>query len=137
MQRSLRQIDSTVHWTHEITLEGVMRVISRARIEKVLSSLSVSELRKRKLTRVLRVVLCIAMDLLTQEAMDDVMDKWVAGARCLRPVDDFESAGARAICQRRQQFPLAPIGLSSRRRPQPGAFSRRTRYDIYRVTQRR
>jgi len=48
------------------------------------------------------------MDLFTQEAMDDVMDKWVAGARCLRPVDDFESAGARAICQRRQQLGVRP-----------------------------
>ena len=104
MERSLRQIDSTVHWTHEITLEVVMRVISRARIEKGLSSLSVSELRKRKLTRALRVVLCIAMDPFTGEAMDDVMDKWVAGARFLRPVDDFESAGASAICRRRQQL---------------------------------
>ena len=46
MKRSLRQIDSTVHWTHEITLGVVIRAISRARIEKVLSSLSVSELRK-------------------------------------------------------------------------------------------
>src|SRR3989304_1707164 len=104
MKRSLRQIDSTAHWTHEITLEVVMRVISRARIEKVLSSLSVSELRKRKSTRVLRVVLCIAMDLFTQEAMDDVMDKWVAGALFLRPFEDFESARASTICQRRQQL---------------------------------
>lgn len=109
MERSLRQIDPTVHWTQEIRFDAMLRVINLAQIEKVLSGLGVSELRKRKLTMVLTVILCIAMNLFTEEAIDDVMDKLAAGPRFLRVVEDFESAGASAICQRRQQLGVAPM----------------------------
>jgi len=109
MERSLRQIDTSVHWTQEITLDTFSEVITRARIETVLDNLGVSELRIRKLTMVVTVLLCITMSLFTEEAIDKVMSKLVAGSRFLRPADDFEAAGASAICQRRQQLGVAPM----------------------------
>lgn len=109
MERSLRQIDRSVHWTKEITLDMFSEVITRARIEAVLDGLGVSELRIRKLTMVVTVLLCIAMNLFTEEAIDKVMSKLVAGSRFLRPQDDFEAAGASAISQRRQQLGVAPM----------------------------
>lgn len=109
MERSLRQIDRTVHWTEEVTLEIFSGVIPRARIERVLADIGVIELRIRKLTMVVTVLLCIAMNLSTEEAIDKVMCKLVAGSRFLRPADDFEAAGASAICQRRQQLGVAPM----------------------------
>ena len=92
MERSLRQIDRTVHWTEEITLDTFSGVIPRARIERVLADLGVIGLRIRKLTMVVTVILCIAMNLYTEEAIDKVMSKLVAGPRFLRPEDDFEAA---------------------------------------------
>jgi len=112
MERSLRQIDATVHWKQEVSLDIVSRIITRSRIEIVLTGLGISELRVRKLTMVMTVLLCIAMNLYTEEAIDDVMGKLVAAPRFLRPVNDLEAAGASAICQRRKQLGVAPmVGL--------------------------
>ena len=36
MERSLRQVDPTVHWTQEATLETLSRVITRERLETIL-----------------------------------------------------------------------------------------------------
>jgi hypothetical protein len=57
---------------------------------------------------VLAVLLCIAMNLFTEEALDDVLAKLLQGPRFLRPDDDLVPASASAICQRRQQLGVAP-----------------------------
>jgi hypothetical protein len=109
MERSLRQIDVNVHWTQEVSLDLLSQIITRSRIEYVLAGLGVSELRVRKLTMVITVLLCIGMNLFTEEAIDDVMVKLVAAPRFLRPVNELEAAGASAICQRRKQLGVAPM----------------------------
>jgi hypothetical protein len=109
MERSLRQVDPSVHWTQEVTLEMLSRAITRARIDAILEVLKLTELRVRKLTMVVTIWLCIAMNLYTEESIDDVMIKLVAGPRFLRPINDIEVAGASAICQRRQQLGVAPM----------------------------
>lgn len=110
MERSLRQITPSVHWTEEITLDVLSQVISRSLIEAVLARLGVSELRVRKLTLGLIVLLCIAMNLFTEEAIDDVMQKLIEGQRFLTLADDGSMLpGASAICQRRQQLGVAPM----------------------------
>ena len=109
MERSLRQIDPSVHWTQEVTLEMLSRVITRERVETILAALQLTELRVRKLTLVVTIWICIAMNLYTEESIDDVMLKLAAGPRFLRPMDDIDVAGASAICQRRQQLGVAPM----------------------------
>lgn len=109
MERSLRQIEPSVHWTQEISLDILSQIISQSRIEAVLTDLNVHELRVRKLTMPLTVLLCIAMNLFTEEAIDDVMGKLIAAPRFLRPENDIEAAGASAICQRRKQLGVAPM----------------------------
>jgi hypothetical protein len=109
MERSLRQVDSPVHWTQEATLEMLNRLITRERVETILEALKLTELRVRKLTMVVTIWLCKAMNLYTEESIDDVMLKLAAGPRFLRPTDDIEVAGASAICQRRQQLGVAPM----------------------------
>lgn len=109
MERSLRQIEPSVHWAQEIGLDVLSQVVSHSRIESVLTGLNVRELRVRKLTMILTVLLCIAMNLFTEEAIDDVMGKLIAAPRFLRPENEIEAAGASAICQRRQQLGVAPM----------------------------
>lgn len=100
MERSLRQMEPSVHWTQEVSLDVLSQVVSRSRIEAVLAGLGVRELRVRKLTLTLVVLLCIAMNLFTEEAIDDVIRKLIAGPRFLQLANDTEAAGASAICQR-------------------------------------
>lgn len=121
MERSLRQVDASVHWTQEVTLELLSRAITRARIEAILEALQLTELRVRKLTMVVTIWLCIAMNLYTEESIDDVMIKLAAGPRFLRPLDEIEVPGASAICQRRQQLGVAPIAALFREVCQPQA----------------
>lgn len=110
MERSLRQITSTVHWTREITLDVLCERISSIRIMSVLARLGVSERRVRKLTMELIVLLCIGMNLFTEEAIDDVLQKLIAGQRFLTLTDEKQmGSGASAICQRRQQLGVAPM----------------------------
>ncbi len=107
--RSLRQVDAGVHFTQEATLDALGQTVTRARIETLLQSLHCVEQRTRKLTLVLAVLLCIAMNLFTEEAIDDVLTKLLQGPRFLRPADDLVPASASAICQRRRQLGVAPL----------------------------
>jgi hypothetical protein len=109
MERSLRQLTPAVHFTSEATLDAVGQVLSTTRIESVLGRLGVVTRRKRKLTLVLVVLLCIAMNLFTEEALDDVQAKLLQGSRFLRPGVDLGPASAGALAQRRQQLGVAPM----------------------------
>ncbi len=119
MKRSLRQVDPTVHLTDEATLDALGKTISRDQIEQVLKPLGIATSRKRKLTFVLVVLLCIAMCLYTEEAIDDVLVKLMQGPRFLRPMDDLVGASQSAICQRRQQLGVVPMARLFRRVCQP------------------
>ena len=109
MERSLRPIEPFVHLTQEATLDALGHTLARSRLEAVLKAVGVMEQRARKLTLVLAVMVCIAMNLFTEEAIDDVLVKLLQGPRFLRPDDDVEVASASAICQRRQQLGVAPM----------------------------
>ncbi len=109
MERSLRSIDPLVHITEEATLDALGQTLARSRIEAVLTALGGVEQRARKLTLVLAVLVCIAMNLFTEESIDDVLVKLLQGARFLRPDDDLEVASASAICQRRQPLGVGPM----------------------------
>lgn len=109
MQRSLRQLDSCVHWTQEATLDMLSRVVGSPQIAAVLQKVGVGEQRVRKLSLVLTVLVCISMNLFADEAIQGVLRRLAAGPRFLRPVEDLDVAGASAICQRRQQLGVAPM----------------------------
>jgi len=109
MERSLRPIEPFVHLTQEATLDALGHTLARSRLEAALNAVGVVEHRARKLTMVLAVLLCIAMNLFTEEAIDDVLVKLLQGPRFLRPDDEVEMASASAICQRRRQLGVAPM----------------------------
>lgn len=109
MQRSLRQIDPDRHLTAEATLDALRQILSHAQIEAVLEPMGVMERRARKLTMVLTVLVCIAMNLFTEEATDDVLARLLQGPRFLRLDEDLVPAGASAISQRRRQLGVKPM----------------------------
>lgn len=109
MSRSLRQIDPAVHLSREATLEALGEIISPQHIEKILKPIGKQELRVRKLTMVLVVIICIAMNIFTEEAIEDVLVKLMQGPQFLRPSEDVLPASKGAICQRRCQLGVQPM----------------------------
>lgn len=127
MERSLRQVDASVHWTQEVTLEMLGRVITRTQVDLILKAMQLTELRVRKLTMVVTIWLCIAMNLYTEESIDSVMTKLAAGPRFLRTMDNIEAAGTSAICQRRQQLGVAPMVALYRDSMPPAGYGKDAR----------
>ncbi len=109
MERSLRHIRPFVHLTRDATLDALGQTLNRSRVETILRTQGAVEQRVRKLTMVLTVFLCIAMNLVTDEALEDVLVKLLQGPRFLRPEDEQQAANASAICQRRQQLGVGPM----------------------------
>lgn len=109
MEISLRQINPHVHLASEVTLGAMASIVSIKEILKVLEPLGISELRVRKLTMVVVVLVCIAMNLFTEEAIEDVLARLMQGPRFHRPGDDIVTASKSAICQRRRQLGVAPM----------------------------
>ena len=109
MPRSLRQIDPDVHLSQEATLEAIGEIVSHQRIETVLKPIGRQELRVRKLTMALVVIICIAMNIFTEEAIEDVLVKLMQGPKFLRPSEDIITASKGAICQRRCQLGVKPM----------------------------
>ena len=92
--RSLRQLDPSVHSTEEATLDALGHTLACSRIEAAMASFRVLEQRTRKLAIVLAVFIRIAMGLFTEEAIDDVLAKWLQGPRFLHPDDNLQPAKA-------------------------------------------
>ena len=109
MERSLCQIDPSVHLTSEATLEAIGEIVSQKQIKKVLEPIGKSELRVRKRSMVLVLLVCIAMNLFTDEAIEDVLVKLMQGVKFLRPENEIVTASKGAICQRRHQLGVAQL----------------------------
>ena len=107
--RSLRQVCASVHFSQDATLDALGRHFVPVRIDALLDAWQVREQRLRKLPMRLVVLLCIAMNLFTDESLDGVLGKLLQGARFLRPTEEGLTATASAICQRRQQLGVAPL----------------------------
>ena len=56
------------------------------------------------------VLVCIALNLFTEEALEDVLFKLLPGPRFLRPDAETGTASQGAICQRCRQLGVAPMG---------------------------
>jgi len=119
MQRSLRELRPTVHFTAEATLAALGQVLTLSRIEAVLARVGIGPGRKRKLSWALAVLLCIAMNVFTEEALEAVLAKLLQGPRFLRPADDRVRASASAISQRREHLGVRPMQALFREVCQP------------------
>lgn len=107
--RSLRQVNPAVHFSQEATLEALGHTFDEERLSVLLEELGLHDQRLRKLPLRLTVLLCIAMNLFTQDALEDVLRKLVQGSHFLRRGIGVSAAQASAICQRRQQLGLDPL----------------------------
>jgi hypothetical protein len=109
MQRSLRQLMPDVHFSTEATLAAVGQTLAPDRIAAALRSCGLHTQRMRKLPLDLVIVLIVAMGLLADTALEDVLIKLLQGPSFLRPDGPELAAHKGAISQRRQQVGVRPL----------------------------
>ncbi len=109
MERSLRQMNSSVQIATGATLDMLGEHLTPAVIEPVLRQFGLRDVRQRKLPMVVVVLLCVAINLFADQAIEDVLVKLLAGPRFLRPDDHRWPATKGAISQRRQQLGVRPL----------------------------
>jgi hypothetical protein len=107
---SLRTIADSIEFPEAVSLNALGQVIPQATVEAVITDLGVEEQRMRKLPAVVTLLLCIAMGLFTNIALEQVLIKMVKGLRYIWPDDeDYQTANRSAICQARQRLGSRPV----------------------------
>jgi len=107
---SLRTIADGIRFPEAVSLNALEQAIPQTTVEAVVADLGVEEQRIRKLPAVVTLLLCIAMGLFTNMALEQVLMKMVKGLRYIWPGDeDYETATKGAICQARYRLGAKPV----------------------------
>jgi hypothetical protein len=107
---SLRTIADDIRLPEAVSLNALEQAIPQTTVEAVVADLGIEEQRTRKLPTVVTLLLCIAMGLFTNMALEQVLMKMVKGLRYIWPGDeDYETATKGAICQARYRLGAKPV----------------------------
>jgi len=104
-----RQYTTTAPFTDAIALEALERVVPAEVIHAAASAAVRPTQRRRKLPADVTLLLCIAMSLWTQEALQVVLHKLVHGLRLFWPDPDLALASKSALCQARYRLGARPV----------------------------
>jgi hypothetical protein len=106
----LRTIADDIKFPDAVRLNALEQAIPQAVVEAVIADLGVEEQRTRKLPAVVTLLLCIAMGLFTNMALEQVLIKMVRGLRYIWSGDeDYQTANKSAICQARYRVGTRPV----------------------------
>jgi len=106
----LRTIADDIKFPDAVKLNALEQAIPQAVVEAVITDLGVEEQRTRKLPAVVTLLLCIAMGLFTNMALEQVLIKMVKGLRYIWSGDeDYQTANKSAICQARYRVGTRPV----------------------------
>jgi len=106
----LRAIAENIRFEKAVALNALEQVIPQAEVEAVVAELGAEELRVRKLPASMVLLLCVAMGLFTNMALEQVLIKMVRGLRYIWPSnEDYQVAGRSAICQARYRLGAKPM----------------------------
>jgi hypothetical protein len=104
-----RQRLETTTFTDAIALEALERVLPPDLIQAAATAASVPTERRRKLPNDVTLLVCIAMSLFTQHALDVVLHKMVHGLRLFWPDPDLPLATKSALSQARYRLGARPV----------------------------
>ena len=121
MRFMIRHIDEQTILTDEITLDALGAAVPQAVVKAVVAELGVAEDRRRKLPAELGLLLSVAMNLFTQDSLDQVLVKLLKGLRFIWPDPTFVPASKGAICQARYRLGAPPTVALFHRVCQPMA----------------
>ena len=106
----LRTIVEGTRFSDAVKLNALEQAVPQAVVEAVIADLGAAEQRTRKLPAVMTLLLCIAMGLFTNMALEQVLIKMVKGLRYIWPGDeDYQAANKSAICQARYRLGAQPV----------------------------
>lgn len=105
----IREIEVETQFSHELTLEAIVRPVPTTEIATVIESEDRQEIRCRKLTMMVVILLTIAMNIFTRPSIGSVMRKIGQGLRFIWPDPDYDLAGDSAISYRRYQLGARPL----------------------------
>jgi hypothetical protein len=114
-----RQRMLTTTFTDAIALEALERVVPPALLQAAAQEADVPTQRRRKLPADVTLLLCVAMSLWTQHALDVVLHKMTHGVRLFWPDPDLALASTSAIAQARSRLGARPVVGLFRRVCQP------------------
>jgi hypothetical protein len=106
---SLRTITNVTKFSENVRLNVLERAIPQATVEAVVADVDATEERTRKLPAVLTTLLCVAMGLFTDTALEQVLSKLVKGLRYIWPDDTYQTANKSAISQARYRLTAKPV----------------------------
>lgn len=106
---SLRTITDVSRFSENVRLNMLEGAVPQATVEAVLVDLDATEQRTRKLPAALTTLLCVAMGLFTDTALDQVLIKLVKGLRYIWPDDAYQTANKSAISQARYRLTARPV----------------------------
>jgi len=106
---SLRTIIDVTKFSENVRLNVLERAVPQATVEAVLVDLDATEQRTRKLPAALTTLLCVAMSLFTDTALEQVLIKLVKGLRYIWPDDEYQTANKSAISQARYRLTAKPV----------------------------
>ncbi len=105
----LRQIAPSANLVEELSLDVFAATVSLPVVQAIVSQHGVATRRHRKLPAELALLLVVAMNLFTHDALDQVLRKLLQGLRLLWPDPGFLPATKSAICQARYHLGVAPV----------------------------
>jgi hypothetical protein len=104
-----RQRTLMTTFTDAIALEALERVIPAVLLQAAAQQADVPTQRRRKLPAEVTLLLCLAMSLWTQQALDVVLRKMTHGLRLFWPEPDLALASTSAITQARYRLGARPL----------------------------
>jgi hypothetical protein len=117
----IRQIEEQAKLPDEITLDALGAAVPHAVVKAVVAELGVAEHRRRKLPAEVGLLLSVAMNLFTQDSLDQVLVKLLKGLRFICPDPTFVPASKGAVCQARYRLGAQPTVALFHRVCQPMA----------------
>jgi len=105
----LRQFDVEGKFSSELHLEAIGRAVPMSEIRAALQETGVQEVRERKLSMVVVMLVTIAMNIYTRLAIGEVMGKVARGLRFVWPNPDYAVPKDSAIAYRRYQLGARPV----------------------------
>ncbi len=105
----LRQIATDAKLPDELALEALATAIPHATVQAVLADLDATEQRRRALPADVTLLLTIAMNLFTDQALVDVFDSLISGLRFVWPDPEAGPVSKSAISQARYRLGARPV----------------------------
>ena len=123
MSFMVRQIPAAAKLPDALALDALATAIPHATVQAVITDLHATEQRRRHLPADVTLLLTIAMNLFTAQALSDVFDSLISGLRFLWPDPEVGPVSKSAISQARYRLGARPVVARFRRVCRPCATS--------------